>query len=228
MPFSLPTATHAGKPWRTLQVSISQEAFWGWRRLEDMQLKALLATSGIEAIMGWCSIITRQSLSRGPVHPAAHWLWQQSLGTFPLHRPEHCWAQMTFVTGKKQRTKKMKNISCTCWNDIKKYGDRVWCRFCARFSSWDILSSFKAKVWEGWERVWVVVEKGSCSACNYLDSYEVLRTLIPARKYALLRKNNPVTSMPRPSKTLWQSHLIAGQQDRICLHFTEKIYYYWG
>lgn len=108
MPFSLPTTTHAGKPWSTLQVSISQEAFWGWRRLEDMQLKALLATSGIEAIIGWCSIITRQSLSRGPVHPAAHWLWQQSLGTFPLHRPEHCWAQMTFVTGKKQRTKKWK------------------------------------------------------------------------------------------------------------------------
>lgn len=54
----------------------------------------------------------------------------------------------------------MKNISCTCCNEIRKYGDRVWCRFCARFSSWDILSSFKAKSWEECERVWVVVRRG--------------------------------------------------------------------
>lgn len=40
---------NAGKPWSMLQVSISQENFWGWRRLEDMQLKALLAMSRIEA-----------------------------------------------------------------------------------------------------------------------------------------------------------------------------------
>lgn len=51
MSSSLPTTTLARKPWSTLQVSISQEAFWGWRRLEDMQLKALLAVSGIEAFM---------------------------------------------------------------------------------------------------------------------------------------------------------------------------------
>lgn len=51
MSSSLPTTTHAGKPWSTLQVSISQEAFWGCRRLEDMQLKALLSVSGIEGIM---------------------------------------------------------------------------------------------------------------------------------------------------------------------------------
>lgn len=72
-------------------------------------------------------------------------------------------------------------------------------------------------------------KKRSCSACNYLGSYEVLRTLILARKYVLLRKNNPVAPMPRPNKTVTESlHLIAGQQRHgdICLHFIEQIYYY--
>lgn len=46
--------------------------------------------------------LTRQSLSRGPVHPAAHWLWQQSLGDLPRQRREHCWAQMILVTEKER------------------------------------------------------------------------------------------------------------------------------
>ena len=37
------------------------------------------------------------------VQPAAHWLWQQSLGDLPRQRPEHCWAQMILVTERKQR-----------------------------------------------------------------------------------------------------------------------------
>lgn len=31
-------------------------------------------------------LLTRQSESLGPVHPAAHCMWQQSLGREPLHR----------------------------------------------------------------------------------------------------------------------------------------------
>lgn len=31
-------------------------------------------------------LLTRQSESLGPVHPAAHCMWQQSLGRGPLHR----------------------------------------------------------------------------------------------------------------------------------------------
>ena len=31
-------------------------------------------------------LVTRQSESLGPVHPAAHCMWQQSLGREPLHR----------------------------------------------------------------------------------------------------------------------------------------------
>lgn len=46
--------------------------------------------------------LTRQSLSRGPVQPDAHWLWQQSLGDLPRQRPEHCCAQMILVTEKEQ------------------------------------------------------------------------------------------------------------------------------
>lgn len=58
----------------------------------------------------WCGragggvSLTRQSLSRGPVQPAAHWLWQQSLGDLPRQRPEHCWAQMILVTEKERKS----------------------------------------------------------------------------------------------------------------------------
>lgn len=50
--------------------------------------------------------LTRQSLSLGPVHPAAHWLWQQSLGDLPRQRREHCWAQMILVTEKERSREK--------------------------------------------------------------------------------------------------------------------------
>lgn len=36
--------------------------------------------------MSVCMSFTKQSKSLGPVHPAAHCMWQQSLGRGPLHR----------------------------------------------------------------------------------------------------------------------------------------------
>lgn len=42
--------------------------------------------------------LTRQSVARGPVQPAAQCSLQQSLGEGPLHLLEHCWAQFSFVT----------------------------------------------------------------------------------------------------------------------------------
>ena len=51
-----------------------------------------------------CVSLTRQSVGRGPVQPAAQCSLQQSLGEGPLHLLEHCWAQFSFVTGSKNRT----------------------------------------------------------------------------------------------------------------------------
>lgn len=70
---------------------------WGWGTAPSTQG---LATRGRGPQGGG---LTRQSLSRGPVQPDAHWLWQQSLGDLPRQRPEHCCAQMILVTGKEQR-----------------------------------------------------------------------------------------------------------------------------
>lgn len=49
-----------------------------------------------------CLSLTRQSVGRGPVQPAAQCSLQQSLGEGPLHFLEHCCAQFSFVTGKKK------------------------------------------------------------------------------------------------------------------------------
>lgn len=49
--------------------------------------------------------LTRQSVGRGPVQPAAQCSLQQSLGEGPLHLLEHCCAQFSFVTENKNRTK---------------------------------------------------------------------------------------------------------------------------
>lgn len=48
------------------------------------------------------SILTRQSESLGPVQPAAHCMWQQSLGSGPLQR-RHPDAQCTWVTIREER-----------------------------------------------------------------------------------------------------------------------------
>lgn len=51
----------------------------------------------IQEITAWIKVtLTRQSVSLGPVQPAAHCLWQQSLGEGPLHRWQL--AQFTRVT----------------------------------------------------------------------------------------------------------------------------------
>lgn len=47
---------------------------------------------------GRSRVLTRQSVARGPVQPAAQCSLQQSLGEGPLHLLEHCWAQFSFVT----------------------------------------------------------------------------------------------------------------------------------
>lgn len=57
-----------------------------------------------------CVSFTRQSESLGPVHPAAHCMWQQSLARGPLHRwqPD---AHLVLVTLNKYE--KVKIFSCT-------------------------------------------------------------------------------------------------------------------
>jgi len=47
--------------------------------------------------------LTRQSVGSGPVQPAAQCSLQQSTGSSPLHLPEHCSAQITLVTGFRER-----------------------------------------------------------------------------------------------------------------------------
>lgn len=47
--------------------------------------------------------LTKQSTSRGPLHPAAHSVWQQSLGLVPKQRPLHCGAHTILVTEKTHR-----------------------------------------------------------------------------------------------------------------------------
>lgn len=48
--------------------------------------------------------LTKQSVSRGPLHPAAHSMWQQSLGLVPKQRPLHCGAHTVLVTERHRRT----------------------------------------------------------------------------------------------------------------------------
>lgn len=47
--------------------------------------------------------LTKQSVSRGPVQPPAHSLWQHSLGFLPKHRLLHWGAHTVFVTESKLR-----------------------------------------------------------------------------------------------------------------------------
>lgn len=47
--------------------------------------------------------LTKQSVSRGPLHPAAHSMWQQSLGLVPKQRPLHCGAHTILVTARQER-----------------------------------------------------------------------------------------------------------------------------
>lgn len=42
--------------------------------------------------------LTKQSTSWGPLHPAAHSMWQQSLGLVPKQRLLHCGAHTVLVT----------------------------------------------------------------------------------------------------------------------------------
>lgn len=53
--------------------------------------------------------LTRQSVGRGPVQPAAQCSLQQSLGEGPLHLLEHCCAQFSFVTGNKIKTESVQS-----------------------------------------------------------------------------------------------------------------------
>lgn len=53
--------------------------------------------------------LTRQSVARGPVQPAAQCSLQQSLGEGPLHLLEHCWAQFSLVTA----SRKHKAMECS-------------------------------------------------------------------------------------------------------------------
>lgn len=56
--------------------------------------------------------LTRQSVARGPVQPAAQCSLQQSLGEGPLHLLEHCWAQFSFVTASR-RTTQWNAVTCS-------------------------------------------------------------------------------------------------------------------
>lgn len=61
--------------------------------------------------------LTKQSVSRGPLHPAAHSMWQQSLGLVPKQRPLHCGAHTILVTERRERagwTEVSKLHVCAC------------------------------------------------------------------------------------------------------------------
>ena len=66
-----------------------------------------------------CLCLTRQSVGRGPVQPAAQCSLQQSLGEGPLHLLEHCWAQFSFVTGNEDRAKSEEWPPSVFWGRIK-------------------------------------------------------------------------------------------------------------
>lgn len=58
--------------------------------------------------------LTKQSTSRGPLHPAAHSMWQQSLGLVPKQRPLHCGAHTVLVTETHRRDELNGGHQCAC------------------------------------------------------------------------------------------------------------------
>lgn len=85
-----------------------------WQKTVRQHTEITMKITKSDKCVCMCLWFTRQSESFGPVHPAAHCMWQQSLGRGPLHRwqPD---AHLTRVTLDKNDKSRLSAVLHLLW-----------------------------------------------------------------------------------------------------------------